>query len=79
MDRVAPSSAFLFAVFFRPKRRLNRARPFVLEVGKDAGPVADAALGSRQAALGLAELAFGITHPAATVSGDLWIFVHMRV
>jgi hypothetical protein len=71
-------SVFLFCLFLGPERRLNGACPLILEVGKFAGPVKDAALGPRQPHLRLAELAFGVTHAPAPDSVKLWIFAHGR-
>jgi hypothetical protein len=57
--------ASTLGLFLRPKRRLNGARSFVLQVGHDPGPVQNAAFSSRQLPLGFFELAFGMTHALA--------------
>ena len=54
-----------FELFFRPERRLNSARSFVLQVGHNTGPVLNAAFSARQLPLRFLELAFGVAHTSA--------------
>lgn len=48
----------------------------MLEVGKDAGPISNAALRARQSLLRFLELAFGSTHAQASGFFELWVCGH---
>ena len=55
---------------------MNGARLPMLEVGKDAGPVSNAALRARQPLLRFLELAFGSAHAQAPGFFKLWVCGH---
>ena len=67
------SSVFFSRFLFRPKRRLDGAGSFMLQVGHDPGPIHDAALSPRQSLLRFLELALGVAHSTAPDSVELWI------
>ena len=64
-------------LFLRPKRRLNGASSFMLQVGDNSGPILDAAFSPRQLPLRFLELALSMAHTLALDWIELSVNGHM--